>query len=90
MAALMRRGRTRAVLARAVPALILPFAAALLLGGCGNADSVPAHSAEEQKAIDELKTLTPEQQIDRIQKGGMPQAAKDAMIRDIKAKHGLK
>lgn len=61
-----------------------------LLGGCGNADQVPAHTADEQKAVDELASLTPQQQIDRIEKGPMPAAAKTAMIDKIKKENGLK
>lgn len=62
----------------------------LFVGGCGASDVVPKHSAEEEKALQEMKTLTPEQQIERIQNGGMPASAKEAMIQEIKTKHGLK
>ncbi|MGV3614183.1 MAG: hypothetical protein ACO1SV_02505 [Fimbriimonas sp.] len=62
----------------------------LFVGGCGDSDTVPKHSPEEEKAMQEMKSLTPEQQIERIQNGGMPEAAKQAMIQDIKTKHGLK
>jgi hypothetical protein len=70
----------------------LPLLAAALLfgGGCGNGDSVPKHTPEEEKALQDLKTLTPEQQIERIQNGGMPDSAKQAMIQQIKTKYGLK
>ncbi|CAN5489300.1 hypothetical protein BH11ARM2_BH11ARM2_08260 [soil metagenome] len=63
--------------------------AALLLGGCGSS-GVPDHTADEQKAVDELKNQTPQQQIDRIQNGPMPESAKKAMIDKIKKENGLK
>ena len=69
------------------------FAVALLtplFGGCGNADAIPSHTADEQKAVDELQSLTPQQQIDRLEKGPMPAAAKAAMIAKIKKDNGLK
>ncbi|RYG23033.1 hypothetical protein EON82_15285 [bacterium] len=66
-------------------ALALP-----LLGGCGSGDSVPTHTADEQKLVDQLKNETPEQQIERIQKGPMPESAKAAMIQKIKDEHGIK
>ena len=71
---------------------LLPFATlALLVGGCGSSqDQVPAHSPEEAKAIQEAKNMTPQQQIERIQSGGMPESAKAAMIQEIKQKHGIK
>jgi hypothetical protein len=58
--------------------------------GCGNPNQVPAHSAADEKAIQYLKSMTPQQQIDRIQSGPMPAAAKTAMIAKIKAQNGLK
>lgn len=72
--------------------LALPFfAAALLIGGCGKSgDTVPAHSPEEEKAIQEVKNLTPEQQIERIQNSPMPDTAKASMIQKIKQEHGIK
>lgn len=60
-----------------------------LLGGCGS-DGPPPHTAAEQKAVDELKNQTPEQQIERIQNGPMPEAAKKAMIDKIKKENGIK
>lgn len=70
----------------------LPLATlALLIGGCGSSpDSVPQHTPEEAKAIQDAKNMTPEQQIERIQSGGMPESAKAAMIQEIKQKHGIK
>jgi hypothetical protein len=63
---------------------------ASFLGGCGSADKAPGHTAEEQKLVDELNNQTPEEQIERIQKGPMPQAAKDEMIKKIKQENGIK
>lgn len=64
--------------------------AALCLAGCGQGAGVPTHTADEQKAVDDLKNETPEQQIERIQKGPMPESAKAAMIQRIKQEHGMK
>lgn len=64
--------------------------AASLIGGCGSADSVPGHTADEQKLVDQMNAETPQQQIERIQKGPMPEAAKPAMIQRVKDKYGLK
>jgi len=61
-----------------------------LLGGCGSANDIPAHTADEQKAVDELNSMTPQQQIDRLEKGPMPADAKAAMIAKIKKENGLK
>lgn len=68
----------------------LLIGALLFVGGCGDGDTVPKHSAEEEKALQDMKTLTPEQQIERIQNGGMPDSAKQALIQEIKTKNGLK
>jgi len=65
-------------------------AATLVAAGCGNSANVPAHSATEDKAIAELKSMTPQQQIDRIQKGPMPASAKESMIKKIKDANGMK
>jgi len=71
--------------------LAVALLAAPLLGGCGNnPDAVPAHTAQEQKLIDEMKSLTPQQQIERIQKGPMPESAKAATIQKIKDANGIK
>ena len=64
--------------------------AILAAAGCSNPNAVPAHSAEDQKAIDELKTMSPEKQIERIQNGPMPESAKAAMIQKVKDKAGIK
>ncbi|MCU0315344.1 MAG: hypothetical protein MUC92_01995 [Fimbriimonadaceae bacterium] len=60
------------------------------LSGCNNPDAVPGYSAEEQKLVNDPKNETPEQQIERINKGPMPHAAKDEMIRKIKAENNMK
>lgn len=72
------------------PGFVAFDVATLLLGGCGNGDTVPKHSPEEAAALKEMESLTPEQQIERIQNGGMPESAKQAMIQEIKTKNGLK
>lgn len=64
--------------------------AAYAAAGCGaGQDTVMAHSPSEQKAIDAYKNMTPQQQIDLVQKGPMPQAAKTATIQKIKDKYHL-
>ena len=70
--------------------LLLLAAATLVAAGCGSSSGVLAHDAREQKALDDLKKETPEQQIERIQKGPMPASAKDAMIKKIKDANGIK
>ncbi|MBI1334959.1 MAG: hypothetical protein GC165_19005 [Armatimonadetes bacterium] len=75
---------------RWLPFLVL--AATLSLSGCGggNDHSAPPHTADEQIAVEAVKNLTPEQQIERAQNSPMPQAAKDALIKSIKEKNGMK
>lgn len=58
--------------------------------GCGSNNGTPPHTAEEEKAVQEAKNLTPEQQIERAKNSPMPQSAKDALIKSIKDKNGLK
>jgi len=70
-------------------ASVLILFVALLLGGCGSSDKVPGHTADEEKAIQEEKNLTPQQRIERIQNSPMPQGAKDAMIDKIKKENGI-
>ena len=74
------------------PGLLLVAATVVipLLGGCSGGDTVPAHSPEEQKAIERDKNLTPQERIEGIKKSPMPDSAKEAMIREIKTKNGLK
>lgn len=62
----------------------------VFLVGCGSGNGVPAHTADEQKAVDELNSQTPEQQIERIQNGPMPESAKASMIKKIKDDNGIK
>ena len=71
-------------------AFVLLTAAAIAAAGCGSSETVPTHSPTEQKALAELKNMTPQQQIDRIQKGPMPASAKESMIKQIKDKNGMK
>lgn len=75
---------------RALSACCLIAVSLPVLSGCGAGNQVPAHTADEQKAVEELKNMTPEQQIERIQKGPMPESAKAAMIKKIKDENGLK
>ena len=75
----------RTLLALASALIALP-----ILGGCGSGDSVPSHTADEQKLVDQLKNETPQQQIERIQKGPMPEDAKASMIKKIKDQNGIK
>jgi len=75
---------------RTVAGILAIAAATLVAAGCASPDKVAPHSADEQKAINQLNSLTPDQQIERIQKGPMPQAAKDSMIQKIKDKAGTK
>lgn len=70
--------------------MIFLAAMALVVAGCANPNAVPAHTAADDKAINYYKSLTPQQRIELIQKGAMPQAAKDAQIAKIKADNGLK
>ncbi|MDR3688145.1 MAG: hypothetical protein P4L46_02115 [Fimbriimonas sp.] len=70
--------------------MLLLAAATLAAAGCGNPNAVPSHSDVETKAINELKSMTPEQQIERIEKGPMPASAKAAQIQKIKDKAGIK
>jgi hypothetical protein len=48
-----------------------------------------AHSPSEQKAIDAYKNMTPQQQIDLVEKSPMPDAAKQATIAKIKTKYHI-
>ena len=75
---------------RTIVALFALITTALFIGGCGSADSTPKHTAQEQKLVDDLNNQTPEEQIERIESGPMPQAAKDEMIKKIKQENGLK
>lgn len=74
---------------RSIAALVGAAVAVALLGGCGDSNQVPGHTADEQKAVDELKNQTPQQQIERIQNGPMPDSAKKAMIDKIKKENNL-
>ncbi len=62
----------------------------LVMGGCADDHGSPPHTAQEQKALDDYNKMTPEQQIERAQNSPMPQGAKDALIKSIKDKNGLK
>lgn len=58
--------------------------------GCGGSNKTYRHTEAEEKAVQEAMNLTPEQQIERAQNSPLPQEQKDALIRSIKEKHGLK
>lgn len=75
---------------RLLVAMLTLSTTALFIGGCSSPDSTPKHTAEEQKLVDELNNQTPEEQIERIEKGPMPQSAKDEMIKKIKQENGIK
>jgi hypothetical protein len=62
----------------------------MALGGCSGKNGQPPLTADEEKAVKEVQNLTPEQQIERAQNSPMPQSAKDALIKSIKDKNGLK
>jgi hypothetical protein len=72
-----------------INSLILLSVTAVAVAGCGNPNAIPQHSADDQKAIDQVNKMTPQQRIDMIQKGPMPPAAKDQMIKKIKADNNL-
>jgi len=70
---------------------LLPLLVATIVAtGCNGGDAIPKHGADDQKAIDKVNAMTPQQRIDMIQKGPMPQAAKDHMIKQIKEENHLK
>ena len=67
--------------------------AAVVLAGCGASSggkTTYTPNSEEQKLVNELAKESPEKQIERIQNGPMPEAAKAEAIRKIKAEHGIK
>ena len=64
--------------------------AAAILAGCGGSNRTYNHTDAEDKAIQEAKNLTPEQQIERAQNSPLPQEQKDALIKSIKDKNGIK
>jgi len=76
---------TRTALAAPLAAML----AALLMGGCSGGDSVPSHTAAEDKAMQDIKNLTPEQRIEQIKNAPMPEGAKAAMIDKIKKENGI-
>jgi len=63
--------------------------ACLALAGCGSGKTYK-HTATEEAALEQMRNETPEQKIERIQKGPMPASQKDAMIKEIKEKNGIK
>jgi hypothetical protein len=69
--------------------ILLLTVTALAVTACDNPNAVPTHSAADDKAINALKSMTPQQQIDLIQKGPMPPSAKASMIKKIKDKNGI-
>ena len=71
------------------PSLILLLVAAIAVTGCSSGNTIPQHSADDQKAIDKVNAMTPQERIDMIQRGPMPQAAKDQLIKKIKQDNHL-
>ena len=71
-------------------ALLLLTAATMVAAGCSNPNTVPSHSASEDKAINDLKKMSPQDRIALIEKGPMPASAKEAEIKKIKDENGLK
>lgn len=65
-------------------------AGSIVLAGCGNSDGKPAYNAEEQKAVQQAKSMTPEQQLEAAQKSALPPDQKAALIQSIKEKNGLR
>jgi hypothetical protein len=72
-----------------ISSLLPLLVAAVVAAGCNGSDAIPKHGVDDQKAIDQYKAMTPQQRIDMIQKGPMPQAAKDHMIKQIKDENHL-
>lgn len=68
-------------------AIVLVAAA---IAGCGSSQRTYTHTADEEKAMQEVKNLTPEQQIERAQNAPISPEAKETLIRSIKEKNGLK
>ncbi|RYG36145.1 hypothetical protein EON81_10625 [bacterium] len=62
----------------------------MLLAGCSGGDGKAAYNIEEKKAVEAAKNLTPEQQIENAQKAPMSQDQKDALVKSIKDKNGIK
>ena len=69
---------------------IVLLSVGLVAVGCGDDHGAPPHTAAEEKAVNDVKNATPEQQIERAQNSPMPQSAKDALIKSIKEKNGIK
>ncbi len=67
--------------------LILVVAA---LVGCGGSKRTYKYNDVEEKAMQEAKNLTPEQQIERAQNSPLPPEQKEALIKSIKEKNGIK
>lgn len=63
---------------------------AIALVGCGNANDTPPHNAEEAKAVQEVGSRTPQQQIEAAENSPLPADQKAALIKSIKEKNGLK
>ncbi|MGV3615550.1 MAG: hypothetical protein ACO1SV_09475 [Fimbriimonas sp.] len=70
--------------------VLLTLGAACLVGCGGPANGTAAHTSEEEKAVREAQSLTPQQQLERAEASQLPADQKAALINSIKAKHGLK
>jgi uncharacterized protein YcfL len=59
------------------------------LVGCGSSNSTPPHNAEEEKAVQQARSMTPQQQLEAAEKSTLPVDQKNALIKSIKEKNGL-
>lgn len=69
--------------------LLSLLVAAIVATGCSSGDTIPKHGADDQKAIDKINSMSPQERIDMIEKGPMPPAAKAQMIKKIKEENHL-
>lgn len=70
--------------------LLMLAVAGALVAGCGGSNKTYKHTDAEEKAVQEAMNLTPEQQIERAQNAPLPPEQKEALIKSIKEKNGIK
>ena len=70
-------------------AVCLVLVAAAIVG-CVGSKRTYTHTDAEEKAVQEAMNLTPEQQIERAQNSPLPPEQKEALIKSIKEKNGIK